>query len=119
MEMKTMAGSIRSGRRGALASLLAGTVTLLNGPPSTEARKRCHRNTCPDRSCCVCNASSPTPGCRFASAPTASTGLSATCAKACGGAGTVGNAAYSPPSFHNSVACSPNTVECLIVDCPV
>jgi hypothetical protein len=118
MDVKAIAGSLRSGRRNALAGLLAGAAALLGQSIDTEAgRRRCPR--CPNRSCCVCNSNSETPGCRFAPAPTASTSLLIRCETACGGAGTADIATYSPPTAGEVQACRAGGASCVAVDCPL
>jgi hypothetical protein len=118
MDVKALAGTMRSGRRGALAGLLAGAATLLGRDIDTEARKhRCPR--CPNHTCCVCNGASGTPaGCRFAPAPASGSTSATVCAKACGGISNYSQSAYDPPSTGNTNVCS-STGTCDQARCPL
>jgi hypothetical protein len=118
MDVKAIAGTLRSGRRGALAGLLAGAAALLGQSIDTEAgKRRCPR--CPNRSCCVCNSNSETPGCRLAPAPTASTSLADRCQKACGGLDSFQSSAYTSPTLGATQACALGGGSCIAVDCPL
>ena len=117
MDVKAIAGTLRSGRRGALAGLLAGAAALLGQSIDTEAgKRRCPR--CPNRTCCVCNDFSPTPGCRFAPAPTASTPIKDRCETACGGPEKVRSSSWTSPTVGEIRTCAPGGGSCIAVDCP-
>jgi hypothetical protein len=118
MDVKAIAGTMRSGRRHALAGLLAGAAALLGQSIDTEAgKRRCPR--CPNRSCCVCNSNSETPGCRLAPAPTASTSLADRCETVCGGVGTVTSSSWTSPTLGATQACASGAGSCITVDCPL
>jgi hypothetical protein len=104
-----------------LAALgLAGVVPGA-GAKRKRKRKRCPRpDPCPERACCVCGPSSPTPGCRVAG-PASSLTLRAVCEGVCGGEGTFEAGLTSFPGV--SAACALNTggdlQGCTAVRCPL
>jgi hypothetical protein len=114
--------------RRALASLVAGAGALLalRGGERGAARrkrkkKRCPKpDSCPERACCVCGPTSPTPGCRVAG-PASSLTLRMVCDDACGGEGTFAVGLTSAPGV--SAACALNTSGvlqgCTAVRCPL
>jgi hypothetical protein len=115
MDMKMIAGAARSGRRGALAGLLAGTAALLSRGGDTEARTRCRRAAiCPRRLCCTCKDTAPNPGCQYA--PYTQFNFPAACDKVCGAAGTTLGASLSPVGA--SIACDINGIDCIEIGCP-
>ena len=118
MDMTALAETVRSGRRGALAGLLAGAATLLGPRIDTEAGKRCRR--CPHRTCCLCNSSSPTPGCQFGPRPADDSpfAIQAICTKVCGGIGTITAAGYTPSEVSTTV-CNQTLTQCTVVGCPL
>jgi hypothetical protein len=116
MDVKVIAGSGRSGRRGAVAGLLAGTAVLLGRGVDTEAgKRRCPR--CPQRTCCVCKDSSANPGCRFG--PYDGNPF-AVCEKLCGGPGTYADALSISTGGGNTAACATDGgFSCTSVGCPL
>ena len=115
--------------RRALAPLAAGAYALLALRRNERAaagrkrkkKKRCPRpDPCPERACCVCGPTSPTPGCRVAG-PASSLTLRTVCDSACGGEGTFAAGLTSFPGV--SAACALNTSGvlqgCTAVRCPL
>src|SRR3954465_11004418 len=119
-----VAAMIRPGRRQALTGLVAGVATLLSGRAGPAAAKKKHKRktcptcatcptcdscpaptvcppppeTCPDRTCCLCTASSPPPGCRLGPPGHTVDTQEGACNQACGGVGTWSGAAASDPA---------------------
>jgi len=118
MDVKALAGTMRSGRRSALAGLLAGAAALVGRRVDTEAgKRRCPR--CPQRVCCLCTDPSPTPGCRLAPAATANDSVSSRCEKACGGPGTVAAGQQTTPNSGETLVCASGGDTCINVSCPL
>jgi hypothetical protein len=118
MDMKAVVGGMRSGRRGALAGLLAGAAALLDRGADTEAgKRRCRR--CPNRTCCVCNSSTANPGCRFGPAVTATQDTEAICNMVCGGTSEWSVANYNFAAGVKTTACSTDHTQCIEVGCPL
>ncbi len=121
MDVKAIVGSMRSGRRGALAGLLAGTAALVDRGAGTEARRRrCPRcPRCPNRTCCVCNSSTERPGCRFGPPVTATQDPEAVCNMVCGGISQWSMAVYNFVEGDHTTACNADHTQCIDVGCPV
>jgi hypothetical protein len=115
MDTKAIEGGMRAGRRTALAGLLTGAMALLSEPRNGQARKRCRRHSCPQRTCCQCPDPSPTPGCRLG--PIATGDLGEACDQVCGGFGTWSAASASTPGSV-TLGCS-ITDECVQLRCPI
>jgi hypothetical protein len=128
------------GRRQALSGLLVGAATLVSGSasPAVAKKKGKHKSkgktcpeptvcpalpsTCPVRKvCCVCNATSPTPGCKFsASLPARPDGLPALCDELCGGTETANTGTRADQGgTTETLFCSPAGTACLTVACPI
>ena len=129
----------RSGRRQALAGLFTGTVALVSGRSSGEAKKKCRERSCPDctcpeptvclpppdscpvrKTCCVCNAMSETPGCQYTSVQAPMGGTPALCEEMCGGPGTTsGGEGSSLGGSTVTFLCAAGGTDCARVDCPL
>jgi hypothetical protein len=118
----------RDPSRRALASLVAGAGALValreGGTVAAKRRrkkKRCPRpDPCPERACCVCGPSSPTPGCRV-TGPASSLTLRTMCDAACGGEGTFAAGLTSAPGVSAACAVSTDGIlqGCTAVRCPL
>jgi hypothetical protein len=122
MDMKAIASGMRSGRRSALAGLLAGATALV-APRPAEAR-RCKR--CPQRGCCACsgcNGCNPgetlEPKCVFISSTDPDT-IFTKCQEAC--AGYI-NVAPRTPQAGEAWVCSATGTDasnfCVRARCPI
>jgi hypothetical protein len=116
MDMKAIVGSVRSGRRGALAGLLAGTAALLDSAGTEAGKRRCRH--CPNRTCCVCSSSTANPGCRFGPAVTATQDTEAICNMVCG-ISEWSMANYNFIEGEMTTPCSSEHTQCIEVGCPL
>jgi hypothetical protein len=126
MGLQSRADGINTGRRRALAGLVAGTVALAGGASRSEAgkkkrKKRCPTcpaatvcpppDTCPARKCCQCQDAGGAPvACRVIPAD----GTINDCAVAC----TSGFGSLVAPHSGFSAVCDV-TGKCIVVACPI
>jgi hypothetical protein len=138
---------IRPGRRDAIAALLAGTAALIGGqvqPARAKKKKKGKKPTepqrcptcppatvcpvptvcpprldqCPGQTCCNCDQTSATPGCRLGRAPGPGENTTDICDAVCGFMAWSSRRG-SEPANGQTTGCDADTGQCVLLDCPL